>query len=175
MNTTGHNTVTICDGKIIDGAITGVKKSIKHPSPISKEEFLKLTEEFKDYLLYVEGTKTSSYDNSDDERAECSSHDTPFGRFYELSPMENSEHLLRIDGKIKGVVFFIKSGSDKFEYRPFLFDNSIKNTARLGYSASHSSSFTYIEKVSLVKKGENGVPETAKTINFIQSEMYPSI
>ena len=158
--------MVICDAKIIDGKICGVEKSVKEQTFVSENEFIALTEELKDYLIYVEGSEYSSYDNSDDDRADCYSSKYPFGRYYEIAPSENSKYLLRIDGKIRGVVFFVGKGYNDVYYEPFLFDDSIKNSIRLGYSASHSSNYTYIEKVSLVKRGSNGAPEKANKISF---------
>ena len=148
----------ICDGKIIDGVITGIKNSIKNPTNISEKEFLELISDLKDCLLYVEGTETSSYDDSDDDRAGSYWSQSSFGHYYEIGLRENSKHLLRIDGKIRGVVFY-----------------SIKNSMSLGYTASHSSDYTVVEKVSLVKRGEGNAPESAKVIDFSQSKMYPEI
>lgn len=167
--------MVICEAKIIDGKICEVEKSIKNPTSVSNEKFEKLVEGLDNYFLYVEGVEESGYDNSDDDRAGCSRSRWPFRYYYEIEPRENSKHLLVIDGKVAGVVFFIRKGYSDVYYKPFLFDNSITNSIRLGYSASHSSNFTYIEKVSLVKKGENGLPETGKTISFILSESSTSI
>lgn len=170
-----ENGVVICDGTIIDGKIVGVKKSMNAPTFITEEEFLALTTELKDYLLYVEGVNTRSYDNSDDERASCSSSEYKFGHYYEIAPRENSQYLLRIDGKIRGVVFRVTYGQYDISYYPFLFDNGITNSFRMGYSASHSSEFTYVKRVSLVKRGEGNAPQTARNIDFRQNGTYPSI
>jgi hypothetical protein len=43
-----------------------------------------------------------------------------------------------------------------------------------GYSASHSSNYTYLERVSLVPAGKDNAPETAYSTRFDQSEMYPT-
>jgi hypothetical protein len=121
------------------------------------------------YLLKIEGEHTRSYDNSDDERAGSSSSSTPFVSYRELDPYKNSEGLLYIKGKICGVVFRIKSGRDE-TIHTFTFSGSTAQTVRLGYSASHSSSYTYIERVSLVKRGEDGAPEEGRPISFSVSE-----
>lgn len=172
-NVNKRKSVIICDGEIIDGEIVGVKKSVKNPTYISAEEFEMLIAEFKDCLFHVQGDGSSSYDDSDDERVECVSRHYGFSRYFEMDLWEDSQYLLRIDGKIRGVVFHITSGSN-VEYHPFLFDNSIKKTLRMGYSASHSSCFTYIERVSVVKKGENGAPDEGGNLRFAQNEMFPS-
>ena len=161
--------IYVCDCEIKDGKVEIINKS----GVISQRDFNLVVEEFKDKLLYIEGEDTHSYDNSDDERASCHSSKTPFGRYYEIDFESDSQHLIRINGKIVGVIFHVKDGYN-VDYYPFLFDGSIKRMIRLGYSASHSSSYTYVEKVSLLKRGEKGAPESARMINFKQSKMYPS-
>ena len=131
--------VAICDVKIIDGELVGLKKSIKNPTYITDAEFEALIADFEDCLFHVQGDGRNTYDDSDDERATCSERYYGFSRYMEISPWENSEYFLRIDGKIRGVVFHITSGND-IEYHPFLFDNSIPHTFRMGWGASHTSS-----------------------------------
>jgi len=151
----------VLDGKIIDGKI-----KIGKLGAISNEDFKAVVERLKGYLLYVEGVEKSSYDNSDDDRGGCSSSRWPFGYYCEIDPENNSEHLLRIDGEIKGVVFYVSKGYNEFDYYPFLFDGSIQHGFSTGYSASHSSNYIDIDKVSLVKRGEKGAPEEGKRLNF---------
>lgn len=170
----GRN-IYVCDGKIIDGTITGIKKSVKDPNTISEEDFNAFCEQIKDCLLYIEGVEESSYDNSDDDRAGCYRSRYPFGYYYELDPLADSRHLLRIDGEIRGVVFHVTRGYHDVDYYAFLFDGSIQQEICLGYSASHSSNFIYIQKVSLVKKGENGAPNSARSISFKKSRSDTSI
>ena len=79
-----------------------------------------------------------------------------------------------INDEFVGVVFVVRKGYDKYT-RAFSFDGSIAQSMRLGYYASHSSHFEYVDRVSLVKRGENGVPKTDRDANFNQSEMYPSL
>ena len=141
---------------------------------MTEEQFEKECKKLEPYLIALEETSVTSYDDSDDERVTPSSTYTVKAKYRELNPKENSEHLLMLNNEIVGVVFTIRAGNDKY-FRAFSFDGSIKQSMRLGYSASHSSSFEYVDRVSLVKKGENGVPETAKEINFLQSEMYPNL
>ena len=167
----------ICDGEMVDGKLVDLKKCAEDPIGVAEAKFERLTAFLEEHYLYVEGSTYSSYDNSDDERASCSSHESKFGRYYEIDPKSNSKYLLRlggIDGEIKGVVFHVKDNRGDVSYYPYLFDGSIKHTIRLGYSASHSSSYTYVEKVSLVKKDAPNAPKSASTIRFNQSEMYPS-
>ena len=142
---------------------------------ITTEEFAKLVEELKDYLIYVEGEESYSYDNSDDDRASSYSSSHKFGYYRELNPKENSEHLIFKNGKIQGVVFTVSQGYNNYEYYQFLFDGSVKQSFRLGYSASHSSQFIYVEKVSLVKRGKSGAPTEGNKIYFRCSSMDTSI
>ena len=165
--------VAICDVKIIDGELVGLKKSIKNPTYITDAEFEALIADFEDCLFHVQGDGRNTYDDSDDERATCSERYYGFSRYMEISPWENSEYFLRIDGKIRGVVFHITSGND-IEYHPFLFDNSIPHTFRMGWGASHTSSYMWIERVSVVKKGKNGAPQEGRILRFKQNEMFPS-
>lgn len=45
----------------------------------------------------------------------------------------------------------------------------------MGYSASHSSRFVYVENISLVRKGKTGVPTEVVKIRFYHSSMDTSI
>lgn len=143
--------------------------------PIDEAEFEAFCESVDGYLLSLDSTNTSSYDDSDDERVEDSSRISYSSVYRELNPRENAESLLMVDGKIVGVVYVINKGKSDEYTRAFSFDGKIAQTMRLGYSASHSSSYTYVDRVSLVKKGKNGVPETAREASFFQSEMFPSL
>lgn len=143
--------------------------------PIAEEEFEAFCKSVDGYLLSLDSTNTSSYDNSDDERVEDSSRISYSSVYRELNPKGNAESLLMVDGKIVGVVYVINKGKSDEYTRAFSFDGKIAQTMRLGYSASHSSSYTYVDRVSLVKKGEKGVPETAREASFFQSEMFPSL
>lgn len=163
MSFGNSDTIFVCNGQVID-------KKIKHES-ISKEEFDVIVQELKNYLLYIEGESFSSYDNSDDERWGSSSSSHKIRDYREINPEENSEHLIVIDGKVRGIVFYVSEGYSGCEYYQFFFDGSRQQKFRLGYSASHSSNFVYIEKVSLVKKGENGVPTEGRKIYFRHSRM----
>ena len=142
--------------------------------PMDQEEFEKTCKELEPYLISLDEVSTSSYDDSDDERVTPSSSHSVKRLYRELNPRENSEHLLMIEGKIVGVVFVVTSGNDKYT-RAFSFDGKIAQSMRLGYYASHSSRFEYVDRVSLVKRGENGAPETAREAKFCQNEMFPSL
>ena len=148
---------------------------VRDLTPISAEKFEEFCKKMEGYLLSLDSTNTSSYDDSDDERVESSSRVSYSSIYRELNPKNNAESLLMVDGEIVGVVYVINKGKSDEYTRAFSFDGKIAQTMRLGYSASHSSSFTWIDRVSLAKKGENGVPETAKEADFFQSEMFPSL
>ena len=142
---------------------------------ISNEKMEELVKNFEGYLLKIDLTESSSYDNSDDDRASCSSSSYDRIFYGELAPKENSKALVFIDGELRGVVFRITPthGRDIME-RVFLFDKSFSSYMSLGYSASHSSRYTSVNSVSLVRRGENGAPEEGRDVRFEQHEMYPS-
>ena len=167
--------IQVCIGKIIDGAITGIKKSVKNGDTIPYEEFSPAAELLRGSLLYVEGHEESRYDNSDDDRAGSYSSRYPFGYYCEIDPIKDSEHLLFIDGKLRGIVFFVSRDRYETDYAPFLFDGSISGWMSLGYGASHSSNYIYVERVSLVKRGEGNAPERGRSISFWQSKMSTSL
>lgn len=147
---------------------------VRNLASIDEEKFEEVCKELEPYLLSLEETSTSSYDDSDDERVTPSSRYTVRCTYREINPRKNAESLLMVDGKIVGVVFVVTRGNNKYT-RAFSFDGSIAQSMRLGYSASHSSNYIYVDRVSLVKRGENGVPETAREARFDPNEMYPSI
>ena len=152
----------------------GVFHVVKKLAPIEQDQFEKTCNELEPYLLSLEETSITSYDDSDDERVEPSYSYTVRCKYREINPRKNAESLLMVDDKIVGVVFVVRNGYNEYT-RAFSFDGSIAQSMRLGYSASHSSNFEYVDRVSLVKRGEKGVPETAREANFFQSEMYPSL
>ena len=127
------------------------------------------------YLLKIEKEEIRSYDNSDDDRVEPSSSQNESVSYYAIDVENNTESLLRVDGEIKGVIFRVRDNNKEEYLHAFMFDGSVQQSMRLGYSASHSSCFTIVKKVTLVKKGENGAPNSANFVKFNQSEMYPSI
>lgn len=164
--------------KISDGSFTNdgkfvVKKSL---GSISCDEFDKIAEYLDGYLLKIEYVETSTYDNSDDDRVEDSSSRYEGVAYRDIDARNNSEALLRVDGEIKGVVFRIelKYGRE-VDCHAFFFDGSVQQRMSLGYSASHSSSYTYFNRITLVPKGVDGAPESAGKIRFNQHELYPSI
>ena len=152
----------------------GYLRVVRDYATISEEQLEEVCKELEPYLLCLEETRTTSYDDSDDERVTPSSTYTVGVKYRQLNPKENAEHLLLVDNKIIGVVFTVINGNDTY-FKAFSFDGKIAQSMRLGYSASHSSCFEYVDNVSLVKKGEKGVPETAREANFSQSEMFPSL
>ena len=143
---------------------------------ISAEEKERVVQFFSEHLLKVYYTDERSYDSSDDERASdsYSSHSS-----YVYREMDTEQEMFGVvmhGGEIVGVAFFKnpKSGSDVYVH-VFNFSGTPKNYMTLGYSASHSSSYTTVVRVELVKKGEGGAPESASKLSMIQHEMYPSI
>ncbi len=174
--TTNGDLVESCfvtDGKIDENGRIVLEKELGY---ISKNQLQKAVEKLDGYLLKVSYDSESSYDNSDDDRVEDSSSSYSSYSYKELNPLKNTKSLLRINNEIVGVVFRARPNSNK-EPRlcPFLFDNSIKRSMTLGYSASHSSNYVTVTKVELVKKGENGAPLEGAYINFEPSEISTSI
>ncbi len=157
-----EETYEVSDGRTQGGKWVGASVI----EPVAKE--------LEGYLLKIEGSDSYSYDNSDDDRAGSYSSTTPFTTYKEINALENSKALIFVNKELKGVMFSVKSGSKYYYYRYYL-DGSIKSTIRIGYSASHSSSFIYIEKVTLVKKGENGAPTEASAVKFDLIESDTSI
>ena len=152
----------------------GYLRVVRDYATISEEYFEEVCKELEPYLLCLEETRTTSYDDSDDERVTPSSTYTVSVKYRQLNPKENANHLLLVDNKIVGVVFTVKNGNDTY-FKAFSFDGKIAQSMRLGWSASHSSQFQYVDRISLAKRGENGVPTEAKDANFIQNEMFPSL
>ena len=145
-----------------------------HPVPVDIfEEFCEFME---DYFISLDSANTSSYDDSDDERVGGETRRISYSqKIRKIDPREQSESLLMVDNKIVGVVFVVNKGKSDEYTRAFSFDGKIAQTMRLGYYASHSSSFTYVDRVSLVKKGSKEAPKEARQARFYQSEMYPDL
>lgn len=142
---------------------------------ISNEEKEKIAELFSTHLLKIYFDESRSYDNSDDERV-TDSYSSSSSYVYRSVNLEQDLYgLVMKDGEVTGVVFYVKDNSRNVYACVFNFNGQPKTTMRLGYSASHSSNFVYVGRVMLVKKGENGAPESAKEARFIQHEMYPEI
>mgnify|MGYP007112549910 CR=1 FL=1 len=144
----------------------------KVASPEEKEKIAKL---FSEHLLKIYYTDQSSYDNSDDERAGDSYYSHSSYVYRSVNLEQDLYGIVMRDGEITGVVFYVKNDRGDAYAEVFNFNGQPKNSMTLGYSASHSSSYTTVIRVELVKKGENGVPETAKHASFIQHHRYPQI
>lgn len=142
---------------------------------ISPEEKKKIESIFAEHLLKIYYTDERSYDNSDDERASDSYYSSASYVYREVDLEQDLYGLVMRDGEIVGVVFYVKNNSREVYATVFNFNGRPKNSMTLGYSASHSSSYTTVCRVELVKKGENGAPESAKKARFIQHEMYPEL
>ncbi len=142
---------------------------------VSQEQLNNYAQQLKDYLIKIDVTYTRSYDNSDDDRVTDSFSEWRAVRYCEIQPLENSKHLLVKDDKVVGVVFHVRNNRGDVETQSFLFDGSIQEKFSMGYSASHSSSWTSVDKVTLVKRGQDGAPTEGGNVDFSQSHMYPSI
>ncbi len=169
--------LTIPDGvtlhyKEITYRLTAAGTKGKESVSVTASVFEPQARELEACLMKVESDATSSCDDSDDERV-TPSHSSSSRAFYrEIRPFENTESLLFADGKIVGVIFRVKVGS-KTEPHCFHFDGSVAESMRLGYSASHSSCFTYVERITLVRRGENGAPTEGGYPRYSPSENDP--
>ncbi len=149
----------ISNGKVVLDEKTSVGASALEP----------FARHLEGYLMRIEGKDSYSYDNSDDDRASDYSSSSSFVRYHEIEALKNTEAMLWIDGKIAGVVYRIKDGRNTRE-RAFLFDGSFASGFTIGYSASHSSSYTSVDKITLVKKGEDGAPTEGRYPRYALSE-----
>lgn len=142
---------------------------------ISEAQLEKAKKQFDGYLLKIYCDSESSYDNSDDERVE-DSHSSYSSIYYrELDLLNNTKALLRIDGEIKGVVFrAYRTPRSEPDVYPFIFDDTSRSMT-LGYSASHSSNYITVNKISLAKKGVDEAPDQGGYINFEPSTISTSI
>ena len=153
----------------------GGKFKKSHCKAISAEEKEKVTSFFADHLLKIYYSDSSSYDNSDDERASDSYYSHSSYVYREVNIEQDLYGVAMRDGEITGVVFYVKNSRGDAYATIFNFNGQPKASITMGYSASHSSSYTTVVRVELVKKGENGAPESANKASFIQHEMYPNI
>ncbi len=162
----------VTDGHLDESGKLVLEKEL---SFVSEAEIAAVAEKLDGYLLKLEYERSSSYDSSDDDRAEDSESSEACVDYRELKPLENTKSLLRIDGEIGGVLFRVKPrlGSELKLY-PFTFDGKLGGMA-LGYSASHSSNFITVHRITLAKRGEDGAPENGGYISFDQSEASPWI
>ena len=143
---------------------------------VSEEEKEKIASFFADHVLKIFYDDEWGYDSSDDDRAGEASYSNSSYVYRKVNTEQDLYGVIYKDGEIKGVAFYVKDNSRNVTVAVFNFNGVPKTTMRLGYSASHSSSFTYVKRVMCVKKGENGVPTNVDNeANFIQAEMYPSI
>jgi len=153
----------------------GGKFKKSHCKAISLEEKEKIASFFSEHLLKIYFSDSRSYDNSDDERASDSYYSHSSYVYREVNVEQDLYGLAMRDGKITGVVFYVKDNRNDAYATVFNFNGQPRTSITMGYSASHSSSYTTVVRVELVKKGENGAPESANKASFIQHEMYPSI
>ncbi len=152
-----------------------VTKTVGGTARVSEEELTAAAEKLKDCLIKVECTHYSSYDNSDDDRVTDSESRYDYTVYGEITPFEDSEAMLWAGGAIVGVVFRIKaSRGNGVSLHRFTFDGRVQESISMGYSASHSENYTYVNSLSLVRKGEDGAPENGRSLRYEQHEMYPS-
>ena len=156
-------------------AWTGGAFKRKHCKTASSEEKAKIAKLFSEHLLKIYYTDQSSYDNSDDERADDSYYSHSSYVYRSVNLEQDLYGIVVHDGEITGVVFYVKNDRGDACAVVFNFNGQPKNSMTLGYSASHSSNYTTVIRVELVKKGENGVPTEAKHASFIQHHRYPEI
>ena len=142
---------------------------------VSTGEKEKIKATFATHLLKIYYTDQCSYDNSDDDRASDSYYSSASYVYRTVNLEQDLYGLALRDGEVAGVVFYIKNDRGDAYAAVFHFNGCPKNSVTMGYSASHSSSYTTICRVELVKRGENGVPEDAQNARFIQHERYPEL
>lgn len=142
---------------------------------VSMEEKKKIQSFFSEHLLKIYFDEERSYDNSDDERVTDSYHSSSSYAYRELNTERDMYGVAMRDGEIVGIVFYVKNNSRDVYANVFNFSGKPRTSMTLGYSASHSSSYTTVSRVELVKKGEGGAPESAHEVKIIQHEMYPDI
>ena len=152
--------------KILNGALK--------ETTISAEIFHPVAEEFSQYLLLIEGSTYHSYDNSDDDRASDWESRGSYTAYGKIDLKNDYESYIWSENRPIGVVFRARDGRDT-DLFIFYFDKRNQTTMRLGYSASHSSNYLYIESVTLVKKGVKGAPAEGENINFSPNAEYPSL
>lgn len=142
---------------------------------ISLEKKEKIAKLFDEHLLKIYYTDESSYDNSDDDRASDSYHSSRTYVYRQVNVKQDLFGIVMNGDEVVGIAYYVNNNRRDTYVYVFYFSNNPKSTMTLGYSASHSSNFTTVYKVELVKKGENNVPTQAKEMSFIQGEMYPDI
>lgn len=146
----------------------------KKPIDIPRDVFEPAAKRLEGYLLKIYYSDSYSYDDSDDDRSGCFSTSSSSVVYGDLDPYYDSEAMIWMDNEIKGVVFRVTESREEYRYA-FFFDGSIHQTMTLGYSASHSSNYIYVNRVELVKKGENGAPQSGKSISFHPSKSATSL
>lgn len=139
------------------------------------EEVAKIESFFSEHLLKIYYSDSGSYDNSDDDRVSDSYYSSCSYVYRELDLKQDMYGVVIYNGEIAGIVFYVKNNSRDVYANVFCFSGQPRSSMTLGYSASHSSSYTTVIRVEAVKRGENGVPETANQVKIIQHEMYPEI
>ena len=154
---------------------TGGSFKREHCEAVSSAEKERIKSFFAQHLLKIYYTDSFGYDNSDDDRAGDSYYSNSSYVYRKVNTEQDLYGVVMHEGEITGVVFYVKNDRGDAWATVFNFNGKPRASITMGYSASHSSSYTTVIRVELVKKGENGAPESAKEATFIQHERYPNI
>lgn len=153
----------------------GKFKRNKDCKDASYEQQARIKALFADHLLKIYYTDQYGYDNSDDDRASDSYYSSASYVYRTVNLEQDLYGIAMRDGEVTGVVFYVKDDRGDAYATVFNFDGKPRSYVTMGYSASHSSSYTTICRVELVKRGESGAPEDAQSARFIQHKRYPEL
>ncbi len=154
----------------------GLFKHGRDCASVSQEEKAKIVAFFSEHLVKIYYGDERSYDNSDDERVTDSYSSSSSYVYRSVDTKQDLYGVVMKNGEITGIVFYVKNNSRDVYAKVFNFSGKPKNSMTLGYSASHSSSYTTVYRVELVKRGEGDAPtEASREVRFIQHAMYPEI
>ena len=137
-------------------------------TPVPYEVIQKCQNFFSNYLLRIDVSDYSSYDSSDDDRASDSTYRSSSTVYRDLDIFNYSKMLVVIEEELVGIVIEVHHMCrDDNSMNIFTFDGKIQENISVGYSASHSSQYFYINKIALVKKGVDGVPNDAPILTWM--------
>ena len=137
---------------------------------ISSSKLKEVAEYMSNYLLRVECI--ASYVHEDEYTLDTiDKYEESKIVYCTIDVFKDREHLIRINDEIKGVVFCVRDSSSqhKLDEYAFLFDESVQSSFTTGHTGDHSSSYFTIDRVTLVRKGINGVPDQGEKIRFNRS------
>ena len=154
---------------------TGGAFKKKHCKAVSAEEKQRIKELFATHLLKIYYTDSYGYDNSDDDRSEDAYYSSASYVYRTVNLAQDLYGVAMCNGEAVGVVFYVKDDRGDAYASVFYFSGRPRTSVTMGYSASHSSSYTTVCRVELVRRGENGVPEDAPEARFIQHRRYPEL